>query len=83
MMVIKLLDHPNLETALKPQPMPLDQSRYLLGELRHGLAYLHSMHITLRDLKPANIILISRELISIKLSDFGLVIEIQKTTIMS
>lgn len=71
-MVMELLEHPNLETALKQQAMLLDQTSYLLGELLHGLAYLHSMHITHRDLKPANIILISREPISIKLTDFGL-----------
>lgn len=74
MMIMELLDHPNLEQAHKQHPLTKDQTRDLLAGLLHGLEYLHSMHVTHRDLKPANIILISRAPVQLKLTDFGLAI---------
>lgn len=74
MMVMELLDHPNLEQAQKQHALTKDQTRDLLAKLLHGLAYLHSMHITHRDLKPANIILVSRAPVQLKLTDFGLAV---------
>lgn len=41
-----------------------------------GVVYLHKKHVTHRDLiKPANIILVSREPMRIKMTDFGLAVE--------
>lgn len=75
LLVMELLDFPDLEKAQKAQPLRMDQTKGLLSQLLHGLAYLHKAHITHRDLKPGNIILKSREPIHIKITDFGLAIE--------
>lgn len=72
---MELLEHPNLQAALENQPLFTHQVKDLLRELLHGLAYLHSMHISHRNVKPASIILVSRMPMNIKLTGFGLATE--------
>lgn len=74
MLVMELLEYPNLEDAHRNQPLHLELIRDLMAELLHALAYLHGKHITHRDLKPSNIIVTSRTPIMIKVTDFGLAI---------
>ncbi|KAL2273116.1 hypothetical protein FJTKL_04926 [Diaporthe vaccinii] len=72
MLVMELLEHQNLEESHREQPLLEDNVRDLIRELLCGLEYLHSKHVTHRDLKPTNIIIVEREPMCIKITDFGL-----------
>lgn len=74
MLVMELLEHPNLEDVHSYHPLSLELIRDLMAQLLHALAYLHAKHITHRDLKPSNIIVTSRMPLKIKVTDFGLAI---------
>ncbi len=67
---------PNLQDVLDPRnkhPLfTLPEARDVLRQLLEAVAHLHSMGMTHRDVKPANIVLVQRNPISIKLVDFGL-----------
>lgn len=75
MLVMELLEHPNLEDAHEEEPLLIEHTKNLVAELLLALDYLHAQHITHRDLKPSNIILVSRNPVSIKVTDFGLAAE--------
>eukprot|EP00915_Cephaloidophora_sp_WS-2016_P005382 GHVH01007111.1.p1 GENE.GHVH01007111.1~~GHVH01007111.1.p1 ORF type:complete len:579 (-),score=74.64 GHVH01007111.1:261-1997(-) len=53
------------------QQMPMIKVKHIVFKVLQGISYLHSHRITHRDLKPHNI-LVSNDLESIKLADFGL-----------
>ncbi|CAJ2508657.1 Uu.00g136830.m01.CDS01 [Anthostomella pinea] len=70
-LVMELVDGPNLDEAHRAQPIQILDLRAILCQLLDALAYLHSQHITHRDIKPGNVMLQSRSPIHAKLTDFG------------
>ncbi|KAI9143865.1 kinase-like domain-containing protein [Paraphysoderma sedebokerense] len=62
----------NLQAMLDSAPerkFPLSQSQRYFRQLIDGLIYLHSHHITHRDIKPGNILITFDEVL--KISDYG------------
>ena len=59
--------HPTLSSTDLPWP----KKWHILSELAKGIAFLHGVAVTHRDLKPQNILL-SRDHQQVKLADFGL-----------
>jgi serine/threonine protein kinase len=57
-------------------PFSLERARLYAAEIAHALHYLHELDIVYRDLKPENILLDSEG--HIKLTDFGLAIDIEE-----
>lgn len=49
-----------------------DMVREVTYQVLEGIDYLHSLHITHRDIKPDNILVASSHPLHVKLSDFGL-----------
>lgn len=74
MLVMELIDHPNLRKVRRARPFSLDMTKDLIGELLHTLVYLHARGFTHRDLKPENIIVTSLMPLKIKLTDLGLTV---------
>ncbi|TAQ83308.1 hypothetical protein B7494_g8371 [Chlorociboria aeruginascens] len=52
--------------------LPESTVKAMAEQLLDALAYLHKMGITHRDVKPDNILILSREPFHVKLTDFGL-----------
>ncbi|KAG6211182.1 hypothetical protein E4U50_002403 [Claviceps purpurea] len=50
----------------------VDMTRTMAAQLLSALGYLHANKITHRDVKPDNILIVSREPLVVKLTDFGL-----------
>ncbi|KAK1826150.1 hypothetical protein QBC39DRAFT_269694 [Podospora conica] len=53
-------------------PIPEFETRSIAKQLLGALGYLHDMNITHRDVKPDNILVSSRQPLTVKLTDFGL-----------
>ena len=69
--VMSLIDGVAVDALCRqPQPIPVDQIRWILLQAARSLAYAHSEEIVHRDIKPANILLnLKGEVI---LTDFGI-----------
>lgn len=52
--------------------IPEFETRSIARQLLSALGYLHDMNITHRDVKPDNILVSSRQPLTVKLTDFGL-----------
>ncbi len=58
------------EVCRQPEPIPIDQIRWILFQATRALAYAHSEDIVHRDIKPANILLNLKG--DVILTDFGI-----------
>ncbi|WP_312178503.1 serine/threonine-protein kinase [Arthrobacter sp.] len=74
-LVMELVDGPDLRRTLKSGPLPAVSVASLGADLADALAYVHTMGVIHRDVKPANILLYPQEHDSRlypKLTDFGI-----------
>ncbi|KAK5004953.1 hypothetical protein LTR28_008280 [Elasticomyces elasticus] len=72
LLVMEYLPLGNLEDQHRDAPIAVEEAVALFYEGLQGMNYLHSQGIAHRDVKPANILVVSRPPFSIKFSDFGL-----------
>ncbi|KIH90593.1 hypothetical protein SPBR_00280 [Sporothrix brasiliensis 5110] len=74
-LIMEYVEGLNLQEYMDPRnnyaPLRMGEAREVLRQLLEALAYLHGKKVTHRDVKPANIILVSRNPIHTKLVDFG------------
>ncbi|ERS97236.1 CAMK protein kinase [Sporothrix schenckii ATCC 58251] len=74
-LIMEYVEGPNLQEYMDPRnnyaPLRMSEAREVLRQLLEALAYLNDKNVTHRDVKPANIILVSRHPIHTKLVDFG------------
>ncbi|CAK7197865.1 hypothetical protein SEUCBS139899_000515 [Sporothrix eucalyptigena] len=71
-LIMEYANGPNLDKVLNiMEPLTMDNARNILQQLLDAVAYLHSKKVTHRDIKPTNIVLVTRDPIYIKLVDFG------------
>jgi serine/threonine protein kinase len=75
-LVMELVDGPDLRRTLKSGPLPALSVASLGADLADALAYVHSMGVIHRDVKPANILLYPQaghdSRLYPKLTDFGI-----------
>jgi serine/threonine protein kinase len=72
-LVMELLEGRDLKEALRTGPMPADEALRVLGEAARGLAAGHRAGIVHRDVKPANLFLMSGgEREQVRILDFGI-----------
>lgn len=69
-----------LENHLCERGWPIEPARTVLGSLVHAVAYLHSLHLTHRDIKPQNV-LYDRDTQRIMLIDFGFATDVSAAPI--
>jgi len=67
-LVMEFVDGPTLSEQLRSGPMQAGEVSRLGAELAYALAYVHSRGITHRDVKPANVLMGGRPM----LTDFGI-----------
>ena len=67
-LVMEFVDGPTLSDRLQQGPMQAGEVSRLGAELAYALAYVHSRGITHRDVKPANVLMGGRPM----LTDFGI-----------
>jgi serine/threonine protein kinase len=67
-LVMEFVDGPTLAEQLREGPMQAGEVSRLGAELGYALAYVHSRGITHRDVKPANVLMGGRPM----LTDFGI-----------
>ncbi len=67
-LVMEFVDGPTLAEQLRAGPMQAGEVSRLGAELGYALAYVHSRGITHRDVKPANVLMGGRPM----LTDFGI-----------
>ncbi|XP_076059676.1 serine/threonine-protein kinase chk-1-like [Oratosquilla oratoria] len=63
----------SLSEKLKHNGLSEEKVRFYFVQLMEGVKYLHSLHITHRDLKPGNLLLSGSDVV--KIGDFGLACE--------
>ncbi|MET1066127.1 MAG: serine/threonine-protein kinase [Arthrobacter sp.] len=74
-LTMELLDGQDLRARIRHSPLPLDEVAVIGAGVSDGLAYLHTLGIVHRDVKPANILLVQLrpgEPLRPKLTDFGI-----------
>ncbi|MCP2341415.1 WD40 repeat domain-containing serine/threonine protein kinase [Actinomadura rupiterrae] len=78
--VMELLDGRDLAAVLAEQPggLPLDLAVDLVAQVADALAYAHENKIVHRDVKPANIMRLTRG--GVKLCDFGIALYTEAST---
>lgn len=69
--VMEYIDGSSLDAVMAKRRMSLPESLRVIKEIAKGLQFAHSNGIIHRDLKPRNV-LISADLMTIKLTDFGI-----------
>ncbi|RLC75414.1 MAG: hypothetical protein DRI61_14965 [Chloroflexi bacterium] len=69
-MVMEFMDGGTLRDRMKGQPLPLDFTIRVIGQMCDALAYAHRKRIYHRDVKPENILFDSKGIA--KLGDFGI-----------
>lgn len=69
--VMEYIDGSSLDAVMAKRRMSLPESLRVLKEIAKGLQFAHANGIIHRDLKPRNV-LISADLATIKLTDFGI-----------
>ncbi|KAI0967924.1 kinase-like domain-containing protein [Xylaria arbuscula] len=72
--IMELLDGDTLKQSHQQSAIKGMELRHTAWLLADALHYLHSNHITHRDLKPDNIMVMTRNPMRVKLIDFGLAI---------
>jgi serine/threonine protein kinase len=76
--VMELLEGEDLDRAIRSaRPLTLLQKMLIMSEVAGGLNYAHSRGVVHRDVKPANIMLLSDG--SVKIMDFGIALVTQAT----
>jgi TonB family protein len=76
--VMELLDGEDLDRAIRNgRPLTILQKMRIMSEVSDGLQYAHSRGVIHRDVKPANIMLLSDG--SVKIMDFGIALVTQAT----
>lgn len=74
-LTMELVDGRDLRTRIRHSPVPLDELAVIGAGVADALAYVHSVGIVHRDVKPANILLVQArpgEPLRPKLTDFGI-----------
>ena len=73
-LVMELAEYGSLDTLIKNNTLSRTFTHRVLIQVSEGLDYLHRQNIIYRDLKPQNILIVSRDMgvpMNAKLSDFG------------
>ena len=71
--IMEYVPHGELSQELRDRgSIPEPQVQQIVRQILHALHYLHRRGITHRDIKPDNILIASRDPLTVKLSDFGL-----------
>ena len=71
--IMEYVPHGELSQELRDRgSLPEPQVQQIVRQILHALHYLHRRGVTHRDIKPDNILIASREPLTVKLSDFGL-----------
>jgi serine/threonine protein kinase len=74
-LTMELVEGQDLRTRIRHSPVPLDELAVIGSGIADALAYVHSLGILHRDVKPANILLVQirpGEPLRPKLTDFGI-----------
>ena len=78
--VMEYLEGPTLQQEIQARGiLPMERCLHLLGQLAGALDYAHRQGLVHRDVKPANVIIGSRD--HVTLTDFGLVKAVRTTKI--
>ncbi|KAF2200412.1 Pkinase-domain-containing protein [Delitschia confertaspora ATCC 74209] len=71
--IMEFVPHGDLQGRLQQKgPLPEPEAKTMSRQILNALAYLHRQHITHRDIKPDNILIMEHDPFIVKLSDFGL-----------
>ncbi|KJZ71157.1 hypothetical protein HIM_09456 [Hirsutella minnesotensis 3608] len=73
-LIMELIDGNNLLQEHESSPLQHHEVVAVTKQLLNGLACMHSQNITHRDVKPANVMVVARDPILVKLTDFGLAV---------
>ncbi len=71
-LVMEWLEGESLRERLKRSELTLEETLALGARLASGLAYAHERGIVHRDVKPANVFLVAKDVTAAKLLDFGI-----------
>ncbi|QCO99657.1 serine/threonine protein kinase [Arthrobacter sp. 24S4-2] len=74
-LTMELVEGQDLRSRIRHSPVPLDELAVIGAGIADALAYVHSLGIIHRDVKPANILLVQvrpGEPLRAKLTDFGI-----------
>ena len=77
---MELISGGSVKNSLKLGPFPLTRAVAYFDQMLRGMAFMHQNDLVHRDLKPGNILISRRQDGSdvVKISDFGLVIEVDR-----
>ncbi|KAL0634820.1 hypothetical protein Q9L58_006253 [Maublancomyces gigas] len=70
-LAMEYIEHGDLSQYLKSKKIPTAHVKEITTQVLEGLVVLHAEGICHRDLKPQNILLVSRDPLWVKIADFG------------